>query len=190
MALKAEPIFEAVEDILDGRAPEQKANIPIILMSPQGGRLDQRLAESLAGAEELVLICGHYAGVDERVRQHLASQEISIGDYVLTGGELPAMVLIDTVSRLVPGVVGSQENVDGDSITSGLLQHPLYTRPVEFRGMSAPDILRSGHHAEIDRWRRRESLRRTWERRPDLLATAELTTEDLSYLRDLGYEPA
>ena len=190
MVLKAEPIFEAVEDILGGRTAEQRANIPILLMSPQGSRLDQRLAESLAGAEELVLICGHYAGVDERVRQHLASHEISIGDYVLTGGELPAMVLIDTVSRLVPGVVGSQENVDGDSITSGLLQHPLYTRPVEFRGMSAPDILRSGHHAEIDRWRRHESLRRTLERRPDLLATAKLTTEDLSYLRDLGYEPA
>ena len=189
MVLKAEPIFEAVEEVLASRTPEQRANIPILLMSPQGDRLDQRLAESLAGTEELVLICGHYAGVDERVRQHLASHEISIGDYVLTGGELPAMVLIDTVSRLVPGVVGSQENVDGDSITSGLLQHPLYTRPVEFRGMPAPDILRSGHHAEIGRWRRHESLRRTLERRPDLLATAELTTEDLDYLRELGYEP-
>jgi tRNA (guanine37-N1)-methyltransferase len=134
-----------------------------------------------------VIICGHYAGVDERVRQHLVNREVSIGDYVLTGGEIPAMVLIDSVTRLIPGVIGSQENIEEDSITSGLLQHPLYTRPAEFRGMAAPEVLRSGHHAEILKWRRRESLNRTLERRRDLLDKAELTTDDLTYLRSLGY---
>ena len=134
-----------------------------------------------------MIICGHYAGVDERVRRHLVNREISIGDYVLTGGEIPALVLIDTVTRLIPGVIGSHENIEEDSITSGLLQHPLYTRPAEFRGMAAPEVLRSGHHAEILKWRRRESLSRTLARRPDLLDKAELTAEDLTYLRSLGY---
>ena len=135
----------------------------------------------------MVLICGHYAGVDERVRQHLATRDVSIGDYVLTGGELPAMVLIDTVARLVPGVVGSSENVNEDSISCGLLQHPLFTRPARYRGLEAPEVLRSGHHAEIQKWRRRESLRRTLELRPDLLQAAELTAADLDYLSSLGY---
>jgi tRNA (guanine37-N1)-methyltransferase len=134
-----------------------------------------------------VLVCGHYAGVDERVREHLITREISIGDYVLTGGELPAMVLIDAVSRFVPGVVGSQENVLEDSITSGLLQHPLYTRPAEYRGMAVPEILRSGNHAEIERWRRQQSLRKTLKLRPDLLEYADLTPTDLDYLRSLGF---
>ena len=187
MVLKPDPIFEAVEDILGSHSSEQRAAIPIILLSPQGKILDQSMAQELAVTPEMVLICGHYAGVDERVRQDLSTQEVSIGDYVLTGGELPAMVLIDTVARLVPGVVGSQENVLEDSITSGLLQHPLYTRPAEYRGMSAPEVLRSGNHTEIDRWRRRESLRRTLERRPDLLASAQLTDEDRIFLRSLGY---
>ena len=128
--------------------------------------LNQQMVLELAPAPGLVLICGHYAGVDERVRQCLATHEISIGDYVLTGGELAAMVLIDAVSRFVPGVVGASENVQEDSITSGLLQHPLYTRPAEFRGMTTPDVLLSGNHAQIDRWRRQESLRRTWSQRP------------------------
>jgi len=150
--------------------------------------LNQRIVEELARRPALVLICGHYAGVDERVRQHLATLELSIGDYVLTGGELPAMVLIDAVARLVPGVVGSPENVLEDSITSGLLQHPLYTRPAEYRGLAVPEILRSGNHAQIARWRRHASLRRTLEVRPDLLETATLTAEDLEYLRSLGYQ--
>ena len=137
----------------------------------------------------MALICGHYAGVDERVRTNLATHDISIGDYVLTGGELAAMVVIDAVSRFVPDVVGSADNVQEDSITSGLLQHPLYTRPAEFRGMEVPEILRSGHHGEIDRWRRRESLRRTLELRPDLLETAELSLSDREYLAQLGYDP-
>jgi tRNA (guanine37-N1)-methyltransferase len=187
MVLKPEPIFEAVEDVLSAYPEEDRAGIPIILLSPQGKVLDRETVEELARFPALLLICGHYAGVDERVRQHLATKEISIGDYVLTGGELPAMVLIDTVSRFTPGVVGSSENVREDSITSGLLQHPLYTRPAEYRGLTVPEVLRSGHHAEIERWRRHQSLKRTLELRPDLLEQANLTAEDLEYLRSLGY---
>ena len=187
MVLKPDPIFEAVDDVLSAHSVEQRAGIPIILTSPQGETLTQAMAQELSLAPEIVIICGHYAGVDERVRQHLVNREVSIGDYVLTGGEIPAMVLIDSVTRLIPGVIGSQENIEEDSITSGLLQHPLYTRPAEFRGMAAPEVLRSGHHAEIIKWRRRESLNRTVERRRDLLDKAELTTDDLTYLHSLGY---
>ena len=187
MVLKPEPIFKAVEGVLSAYPEEDRAGIPIILLSPQGKVLDQETVEQLARFPALLLICGHYAGVDERVRQHLATEEISIGDYVLTGGELAAMVLIDTVSRFTPGVVGSSENVREDSITSGLLQHPLYTRPAEYRGLTVPEVLRSGHHAEIERWRRHQSLKRTLELRPDLLEQANLTAEDLEYLRSLGY---
>jgi tRNA (guanine37-N1)-methyltransferase len=187
MVLKPEPIFEAVEDVLSAYPEEDRAGIPIILLSPQGKVLDQETVEELARFPALLLICGHYAGVDERVRQHLVTEEISIGDYVLTGGELAAMVLIDTVSRFTPGVVGSSENVREDSITSGLLQHPLYTRPAEYRGLTVPEVLRSGHHAEIEWWRRHQSLKRTLELRPDLLEQANLTAEDLEYLRSLGY---
>ena len=188
MVLKTEPIFEAVEDVLSPYAPEARADIPIILLSPQGKVLSQELAQELARSPALLLICGHYSGVDERVRQHLVTQEISIGDYVLTGGELAAMVLIDTVARFVPDVVGSLENVLEDSITSGMLQHPLYTRPAEYRGLAVPEVLRSGNHAAIARWRRQESLLRTLQRRPDLLESADLTPEDLGYLRTLGYQ--
>jgi tRNA (guanine37-N1)-methyltransferase len=187
MVLKPEPIFEAVEDVLSSYPEEERARIPIILLSPQGKVLAQEIVEELARFPALLLICGHYAGVDERVRQHLATIEISIGDYVLTGGELAAMVVIDAVSRFTPGVVSSSENVREDSITSGLLQHPLYTRPAEYRGLAVPEVLRTGHHAEIERWRRRQSLKRTLELRPDLLERANLTTEDLAYLRPLGY---
>ena len=188
MVLKPEPIFEAVEDVLGGRTPEQRANIPVLLMSPQGDRLDQRLAEALAGAEELVLICGHYAGVDERVRQHLASHEISIGDYVLSGGELAAMVLVEAVARLISGVVGSVESTEDDSFTTGLLQHPQYTRPDDFRGWPVPRVLTSGNHAEVDRWRREESLRRTYQRRPELLESAELSDDDRRFIEGLRRE--
>ena len=134
------------------------------------------------------MICAHYAGIDNRVPDFLATREISLGDFVLTGGELPAMALIDAVSRLVPGVIGSPENVAEDSISSGLLQHPLYTRPAEFNGMEAPDILLSGHHSNIEKWRRQQSLQRTLERRPDMLSTADLSPEDLRYLGTLGYQ--
>ena len=160
--------------------------VPVVLMSPQGRRLTQPIVEELSRNDDLVLICGRYEGVDERVRQHLATDEISIGDYVLGGGELAAMVLIEAVSRLVAGVVGSMESTEDDSYTTGLLQHPLYTRPAEYRGMAVPDVLLSGDHAEIARWRRRESLRRTLQRRPDLLDTAELSDEDRKLLDQLG----
>ena len=187
MVMKPGPVFEAAESALTGYTSEQRSCTPVVLLTPQGEPLTQRIVEELAQAPALVLICGHYSGVDERVADRLATRQISIGDYVLTGGELPAMVLIDAVSRFVPGVVGSPESVADDSITTGLLQHPLYTRPAEFRDMAAPEVLRSGHHAEIDRWRRRESLRRTLARRPDLLRTAELSTEDRDFLAELGY---
>ena len=190
MVMKPEPIFAAAAEALAGYSPEQRAAIPVILLSPQGQLLNQRLITELSQAPALTLICGHYAGVDERVRTGLATHDISIGDYVLTGGELAALILIDAVSRFIPGVVGTQENVQEDSITSGLLQHPLYTRPAEYRGMAAPEILLSGHHARIEQWRRQESLRRTLARRPDLLATAALTAADLRYLAALGYQPA
>ncbi len=187
MVLKPEPIFEAAEDVLAAYPPAERAAVPIVLLSPQGRLLNQPMVGELAHAPGLVLICGHYAGVDERVRSHLATHDVSIGDYVLTGGELAAMVVIDAVSRFTPGVVGAAENVQEDSITSGLLQHPLYTRPADFRGMETPEILRSGDHARIDRWRRRESLQRTLARRPDLLETAALTAADREYLAGLGY---
>ncbi len=187
MVLKPEPVFDAVADTLAQYPPAQRDAMPVILLSPQGRKLDQQLVLELSETPGLVLICGHYAGVDERVRSHLATHDISIGDYVLTGGELAAMVIVDAVSRFTPGVVGTADNVQEDSITSGLLQHPLYTRPADFRGLTVPEILRSGHHGEIERWRRRESLRRTRQRRPDLLDAAELSREDRDFLAALGY---
>ena len=163
-------------------------NAPTVLLTPQGRRFNQRIAEEFSELSDIVLICGRYEGVDERVRQQLATDETSIGDYVLGGGELAAMVLIDAVTRLIPGVVGSAESPANDSHTTGLLQHPLYTRPSEFRGMNVPDVLLSGHHAEIARWQRRESLRRTLERRPDLLESADLSAEDRTFLDQLRAE--
>ena len=138
-------------------------------MTPQGERFCQKMAEDLAGHPQLILICGHYEGVDERVRTHLVNREISIGDYVLTGGELSAMVIVDAVSRLVPGVLGNCESASSDSFSMGLLEYPHYTRPVEYRGWEVPEVLLSGNHREIEAWRRREALLRTRERRPDLL---------------------
>ena len=188
MVMKPEPVFEATEATLSCYTVEERASIPVVLLTPQGELLTQKLVEELSATPAIALICGHYAGVDERIAEGLATRQVSLGDYVLTGGELPAMIIIDSVTRLLPGVVGSPESVAGDSITTGLLQHPLYTRPAEFRGMTAPDVLLSGHHAEIERWRRRKSLERTLTRRPDLLRTAPLTADDLKYLRTLGYE--
>ena len=187
MVMKPDPVFEAAEAALSGYTEAERASIPVILLTPQGELLTQKLVEELSVAPAVALICGHYAGVDERIAEGVATRQVSVGDYVLTGGELPAMIIIDAVTRLLPGVVGSPESVAGDSITTGLLQHPLYTRPAEYRGMSAPDVLLSGHHAEIERWRRRKSLERTLARRPDLLRTAPLTDEDRRYLRTLGY---
>ncbi len=180
MVMKPEPIFDAVESVRAANPLAEDA--PIILLSPQGRALDQRIVEELAKQKDIVLICGRYEGVDERVREHLATDEISIGDYVISGGELAAMVLIDAIARLVPGVVGSLESTQDDSFTTGLLQHPHYTRPAEFRDWKVPDVLLSGNHAEIAKWRRQESLRRTFQRRPDLLDEAALTDEDRRFL--------
>ena len=191
MVMKPEPIFRAVEAVLglSDDASSPPPSTPIILLSPQGRLFTQAVARELAQHERLALICGHYEGVDERVRQFLATDEISIGDYVLSGGEIAAMVVVDAVTRLLPGVLGHPAAAAQDSHADGLLEHPHYTRPAEFRGHRVPEVLLSGHHAEIARWRRRESLRRTLERRPDLLARAELSPEDEAFLRELGWTP-
>ncbi len=173
MVMKPEPIFKAVEGVL-GSPP----TCPVILLTPQGRPFTQAVARELAQRPHLALLCGRYEGVDERVRQHLVTDEISIGDYVLTGGELAAMVVLDAVIRLLPGVLGDPDAPTKDSHATGLLEHPHYTRPRVFRGWEVPEVLRSGDHGRIARWRREQSLRRTWERRPDLLAQAELSTEE------------
>jgi tRNA (guanine37-N1)-methyltransferase len=167
MVMKPEPIFAAVEAV---RGPESR----VILLSPRGRRFDQRIAVELSRLAHLVLICGHYEGVDERVRLHLADEELSIGDYVLTGGELAAMVVADAVTRLLPGVLGARASLEEESHTGGLLEYPQYTRPAEFRGWQVPDVLLSGNHGEIALWRRRQALIVTRERRPDLLGPQHL----------------
>jgi tRNA (guanine37-N1)-methyltransferase len=184
MVMKPEPIFAAVEAVLG----EDLGKVPVILLTPQGELFNQRMARRLAQEPRLALICGRYEGVDERVRQHLATQEISIGDYVLTGGELAALVVIDAVTRLLPGVLGDQQAPLKDSHSQGLLEHPHYTRPAEFRGWQVPEVLRSGDHARIAAWRRKESLRRTLLRRPDLLAGLDLSAEDRAMLEELKRE--
>ena len=181
MVMKPEPIFRAVETVLG----EERPSTRVILLSPQGRLFTQELAWELAAQKRILLICGRYEGVDERVRQHLVDDEISIGDYVLTGGEIPAMVVVDSVIRLLPGVLGDPGAAMKNSHARGLLEHPQYTRPAVFRGYPVPDLLLSGDHAKIARWRRRESLRRTFERRPDLLKKAELTEEEKEYLQGL-----
>lgn len=181
MVLKPEPLFAAVEALkLETQKPPR-----ILLMCPQGERFSQKKAEELAGEEALMIICGHYEGYDERIREHLVTDEISIGDFVLTGGELAAMTVVDSVVRLLPDVLGKQASHEQDSFSTGLLEHPHYTRPAEFKGMKVPDVLLSGNHANIEQWRRRESLKRTFERRPDLLETAELSKEDKEYIESL-----
>lgn len=191
MVMKPEPIFAAVEAILGReerreRREEKGKGVPIILLTPQGRVFTQEVARELASHKRLVLICGHYEGVDERVRQHLATDEISIGDYVLSGGEVPAMVIVDAVTRLLPGVLGDPAATFEDSHAEGLLEYPHYTRPQVFRGHPVPEVLLSGNHAEIVRWRRQEALRRTFERRPDLLAKARLSQADREFLRHLA----
>lgn len=183
MVMKVEPVFAAVEDVLG-----PGARTPLILLTPQGRRFDQRVAAELAEQPRLALICGRYEGVDERIRQHLVSDEISIGDYVLTGGELPALVLIDALARLLPGVLGDPDGALDDSHASGLLEYPHYTRPPEFRGWRVPEILLSGDHARIAGWRREQSLRRTLERRPDLLENAPLSDADRKVLQKIKEE--
>jgi len=201
MVMKPEPIFAAVEAVLGiphsaGSAEQGDVSIPptprppIILLTPQGRLFTQAIARELAAQERIVLICGRYEGVDERVRRFLATDEISIGDYVLTGGELPALVVIDAVTRLLPGVLGDPGATLDDSHADALLEYPQYTRPANYRGRTVPDVLLSGDHAQVDRWRREQSLRRTWERRPDLLARAKLSQTDLDLLARLAQEGA
>jgi tRNA (guanine37-N1)-methyltransferase len=180
MVMKVEPIARALTALV---MPEMA---PVILMSPQGETFSQKIAEELAACDCMALICGHYEGVDERVRLHLANREISIGDFILTGGELPAMMIVDAVARLIPGVLGNADSAVFDSFSTGLLEYPHYTRPSEYRGWGVPDVLLSGNHREIEHWRRREALRRTWERRPDLLETADLGQEDRRFLEELA----
>ncbi|MFA5367155.1 MAG: tRNA (guanosine(37)-N1)-methyltransferase TrmD [Dehalococcoidia bacterium] len=182
MVLKPEPIFEAVEVVRGER------DVPVILLTPQGRLFDQRKAADVAAYEEVILLCGHYEGVDERVREHLAADEISIGDYVLSGGELAAMVVADAVVRQIPGVLGSDESAGEDSYATGLLEYPQYTRPQDFRGWEVPEILLSGNHAEVARWRREQSLRRTLKRRPDLLERADLSKKDREFLSRIRSE--
>lgn len=183
MVLKPEPIFLAVEDVLSKHEKQRADERPrIILMCPQGEPFTQEKAEQLAQEEHLIFICGHYEGYDERIREHLVTDELSIGDYVLTGGELPAMVVMDSVIRLLPGVLGNETSAITDSFSTGLLEHPHYTRPDNFRGWQVPEVLLSGHHGRIAEWRRRESLRRTWQRRPELLENLTLSKQEEAWL--------
>jgi len=204
MVMKPEPIYRAVETVLSSPAgwcfepvdqhdeppapdllPPLPRDTPIILLSPQGRTFDQGIAKHLAGFERVALICGRYEGVDERVRAGLVTDEISIGDYVLSGGELAAAVVVDAVTRLLPGALGCQVGAEQDSFATGLLEYPHYTRPPRFRGLAVPEILVSGDHARVARWRREQALLRTWSRRPDLLAAAELSDADREYLARL-----
>jgi tRNA (guanine37-N1)-methyltransferase len=179
MVMKPEPFFAALGAIRERRGTPDA----VILLSPAGERFSQSGARRLASLTHVVLLCGRYEGIDERVREGLATEEISIGDYVVSGGEVPALAVIDAVARLVPGVVGDEQSVEGDSFTRGLLDYPHYTRPAEFEGRQVPGVLLSGHHAEIRRWRREAALQRTKERRPDLLATAELDADEREWLK-------
>lgn len=184
MIIKPEPVFAAAEAIL----AQELGAVPCILLTPKGRPFTQSVARELSGHKRLLLICGRYEGIDERVHQHLCTDEISIGDYVLAGGEVPAMVVVEAVTRLIPGVLGDPSATFEDSYAEALLEYPQYTRPPAFRGHTVPEVLLSGHHAEIVRWRRREALRRTWERRPDLLRHAQLSDEERDYLFQLGME--
>ncbi len=181
MVMKPEPLARAI-----GELKGERGAAAVILMSPQGERFTQAVAVEMSGGDGAIIVCGRYEGVDERVVELLVDREISIGDYVLNGGEVPAMAVIEAVSRLVPGVVGSEESTRLDSFSGGLLEHPHYTRPAEFMGRRVPEVLLSGNHAEIERWRRRESLRRTAARRPDLLAGMALSAEDRRLLEEAG----
>jgi tRNA (guanine37-N1)-methyltransferase len=190
MVMKVEPVFAAVESVLgpiDRLRATPETGIPVILLTPQGRVFSQKIAMELVQQPRLALICGRYEGVDERIREHLVTDEISIGDYVLTGGELPAMILIDAISRLIPGVLGDPDGAMDDSHAAGLLEYPHYTRPPEYRGWSVPEILLSGDHARIEKWRREQSLQRTLERRPDLLNNAPLSDTDKKYLEEREY---
>jgi tRNA (guanine37-N1)-methyltransferase len=178
MVLKPEPIFEAVEAVKSEINPEEVGEVPVVLLTPQGRLFSQQIAMKLSEHSHLILICGHYEGVDERVRQHLITDEVSIGDYVLSGGELASMVLLDAVVRLIPGALGSADSAADDSHITGLLEYPQYTRPPEYRGWAVPEVLLSGNHAQIADWHREQAIIRTAERRPDLLERATLSLKE------------
>ncbi len=188
MVMKPEPVFEAVETVLALTVPSPRP-CPIILLTPQGRLFSQSMAQDFSGLDRLALICGRYEGVDERIRANLATDEISIGDYVLTGGELPALILIDAIVRLLPGALGDPAGAADDSHASGLLEYPHYTRPRGFRQARVPEVLLSGDHAMIEKWRREQSLLRTLERRPDLIGKADLSDGDLEFLKTHGFTP-
>jgi tRNA (guanine37-N1)-methyltransferase len=181
MVMKPEPVFEAVESVLGTPVPP----VPVILLTPQGRVFTQRIAEELSRHGRIALLCGRYEGVDERIREHLVTDEISVGDYVLTGGELPALLLIDAVSRLIPGVLGDPTGAEDDSHSMGLLEYPHYTRPPVFRGWKVPEVLLSGDHAKLEKWRREQALQRTLRRRPDMMERAELNEADKRFVEGL-----
>lgn len=184
MVMQPDPIYEAWTHVTEGM--DQKPRV--IYLTPQGRVFRQDMARELAHEEELIFLCGHYEGVDERVLDEIVTDQVSIGDYVLTGGELAAMVMIDAISRMVPGVLTNEESGTYESFYNNLLEYPQYTRPPVFRGREVPEVLLSGHHARIEEWRRRQSLERTLGHRPDLLKDADLSREDISYLETLGYK--
>ena len=190
MVLKAGPLSEAIRAARSAinRQHDDTEPAPVILMDPQGERLTQKVVDRFAALDDIIIVSGRYEGIDERIRQQLITHEISIGDYVVTGGELPAMVFIEAVARRVPGVLGGEDSGKADSFASGLLQHPHYTRPAVWENESVPDILLSGDHARVERWRREQSLVRTLQRRPDLLLTAELAEWEREFLRALGWQ--
>ena len=181
MVMQAEPVYRACRHVTE----KTEGTPRVIYLTPQGNVFTQSLAEELAGEKDLVFLCGHYEGIDERVLEEVVTDYVSIGDYVLTGGELPAMVMIDAISRLVPGVLNNQESAQFESFQDNLLEYPQYSRPEEWRGKCVPPVLLSGHHCNVDQWRREQSLKRTLERRPDLLETADLTEKDRKYLNKL-----
>lgn len=181
MVMQAPPIYDAYQDIVKELGYKPR----VIYMTPQGKTYKQADVKSFAEEKDIVILCGHYEGVDERVLEEIVTDNISIGDYVLTGGELPALVVIDSITRLVPGVLNNEESASFESFEDGLLEHPQYTRPAEFNGKEVPEILLSGNHAKIDEYRRQESLKRTYERRPDLLEEVDLSDSDVEYLKNL-----
>jgi tRNA (guanine37-N1)-methyltransferase len=198
MVMKPEPVFEAIESVLALNSPHRsprpaadtRQGMPIILLTPQGRVFTQRMAEELVGHERIALLCGRYEGIDERVREHLVSAEISVGDYVLTGGELPALIMIDALARLIPGVLGDPTGAEDDSHAMGLLEYPHYTKPAEFRGWKVPEILLSGDHGKIEKWRREQALTRTLDRRPDMIEKAKLSKHDLEFIEHLKSKAA
>ena len=183
MVMQPQPIYDAYKSI-----EEKTGKARVLYMSPQGKKFNQKMAEDFSKEDNLILLCGHYEGVDERIIEEIVTDEVSIGDFVLTGGELAAITIIDTVSRLVPGVLNKEESYENESFSDGLLEYPQYTRPPEFLGRTVPDVLLSGHHANIDKWRREQSIIRTYKKRPDLLSSAELTDKEKMFVKKLKKE--